>query len=54
MIEARPNAAKAAGRAYGRHRHPAMASASRIIHHRRTRKSWKTSGRRCRIGQRCS
>jgi hypothetical protein len=49
-VEVRRNAAKAAGRAYGRRRCPAMASTSRIVHNRRTRKSWKTSGRRCRIG----
>jgi hypothetical protein len=51
-VEVRRNAAKAAGCAYGRRRCPAMASTSRIIHHRRTRKSRKTSGRRCRIGAR--
>ena len=38
-VEARRNAAKAAGRAYGRNRCPALASASRIAHKRRTRKS---------------
>src|SRR5258708_37718357 len=49
-IEVRRNAAKAAGRTYGRRRCPAMASASRIVLSRRTRKSRKTSGMRCRIG----
>jgi hypothetical protein len=38
-IEVRRNAAKAAGRTYGRRRCPAMASTSRIVHHRRSRKS---------------
>ena len=38
-VEARRNAAKAAGRAYGRHRCPVMASTSRIVHNRRSRKS---------------
>ena len=38
-VEVRRNAAKAAGRAYGRRRCPAMASPSRIVHNRRTRKS---------------
>ena len=38
-IEVRCNAAKAAGRIYGRRRCPAMASTSRIVHNRRTRKS---------------
>jgi hypothetical protein len=38
-VEARRNAAKAAGRAYGRRRCPAMASTSRIVHNRRIRKS---------------
>jgi hypothetical protein len=38
-VEVRRNAAKAAGRAYGRRSCPAMASTSRIVHNRRTRKS---------------
>ncbi len=38
-IEVRRNAAKAAGRTYGRRRCPAMASTSRIVLNRRTRKS---------------
>jgi dihydrofolate reductase len=38
-IEVRRNAAKAAGRAYGRRRCPAMASTSRIVDNRRARKS---------------
>jgi hypothetical protein len=38
-VEVRRNAAKAAGRAYGRRRCPAMASTSRIVHNRRTSKS---------------
>jgi hypothetical protein len=40
-IEVRRNAAKAAGRAHGRRRCPAMASTSRIVLNRRTRKSLK-------------
>src|SRR6266496_5899279 len=40
-IEVRRNAAKAADRAYGRRRCPAMASTSRIVHNRRTRKFLK-------------
>src|SRR6266511_2071024 len=40
-VEARRNAAKAAGRAYGRRRCPAMASTSRIVNNRRTRKFLK-------------
>ncbi|HEX6758351.1 MAG TPA: hypothetical protein VF086_08040 [Propionibacteriaceae bacterium] len=40
-IKVRRNAAKAAGRAYGRRRCPAMALTSRIVHHRRSRKSLK-------------
>jgi hypothetical protein len=38
-VEVRRNAAKAAGRADGRRRCPAMASTSRIVLNRRTRKS---------------
>ena len=38
-VEVRRNAAKAAGRAYGRRRCPAMAPASRVGPSRRTRKS---------------
>ena len=38
-IEVRRDAAKAAGRTYGRRRCPAMASTSRIVLNRRTRKS---------------
>jgi hypothetical protein len=38
-VEVRRNAAKAAGRAYGRRRCAAMASTSRIVLNRRTRKS---------------
>ncbi len=38
-IEVRRNAAKAADRTYGRRRCPAMASTSRIVPNRRTRKS---------------
>jgi hypothetical protein len=38
-IEVRRNAAKAAGRTYGRRRCPAMAPTSRIVLNRRTRKS---------------
>jgi hypothetical protein len=38
-IEVRRNAAKAAGRTYGRRKCPAMASTSRIVLNRRTRKS---------------
>jgi hypothetical protein len=38
-VEMRRNAATAAGRAYGRRRCPAMASTSRIVLNRRTRKS---------------
>jgi hypothetical protein len=38
-VEVRRNAAKAAGRAYGRHRCPVMASTGRIVHNRRSRKS---------------
>jgi|SRR5260370_4018279 len=37
--EVRRNAAKAAGRTYGRRRCPAMASTSRIVLNRRARKS---------------
>jgi hypothetical protein len=37
----RRNAAKAAGDAYGRRRRPVMASTSRIVRNRRTRKSSK-------------
>src|SRR6266700_1074109 len=40
-VEMRRNAAKAAGRTYGRRRCPAMASTSRIVLSRRTRKSSK-------------
>jgi hypothetical protein len=40
-VEVRRNAAKAAGRAYGRRRCPAMASTSRIVYNRCTRKSLK-------------
>src|SRR5258705_3479838 len=40
-VEVRRNAAKAAGRAYGRRRCSAMASTSRIVHHRHTRMSLK-------------
>jgi hypothetical protein len=40
-IEVRRNAAKAAGRTYGRRSCPAMASTSRIVLNRRTRKSLK-------------
>jgi hypothetical protein len=40
-IEVRRNAAKAAGRTYGRRRCPAMASTSRIVLNGRTRKSLK-------------
>jgi hypothetical protein len=40
-VDARRDAAKAAGRAYGRRRCPAMASTSRIVHNRRSRKSLK-------------
>jgi hypothetical protein len=49
-VGVRRNAAKAAGRGYGRRRCPAMAPASRIVLNRRTRKSRKTSGTWCRIG----
>jgi hypothetical protein len=38
-IEVRRNAAKAAGRTYGRRKRPAMASTSRIVLNRHTRKS---------------
>jgi hypothetical protein len=38
-VEVRRNAAKAAVRGYGRRSCPAMASPSRIVHNRRTRKS---------------
>jgi hypothetical protein len=38
-VEARRNAAKAAGRAYSWRRRSVMASASRIVHNRRSRKS---------------
>ena len=40
-IEVRRNAAKAAGRTYGQRRCPAMASTSRIVLNRRTRKFLK-------------
>jgi hypothetical protein len=40
-VEVRRDAAKAAGRAHGRRRCPAMASTSRIAHDRRTGKSLK-------------
>jgi len=53
-IEVRRDAAKAAGRTYGRRRCPAMASTSRIVLNRRTRKLLERhpgggagSGRRC-------
>jgi hypothetical protein len=38
-VEVRRNAAKAAGLAYGERRGPAMASMSRIVHNRRSRKA---------------
>jgi hypothetical protein len=53
-VEVRSNAAKAAGRAYGRCRCPAMASTSRIIHNRRTRSPERHPGGGVGSGQRYS
>ena len=40
-VEVQRNAAKAAGRAYDQRKCPAIASTSRIVHHRRSRKALK-------------
>jgi len=53
-VEVRRNAAKAAGRTYGRRRCPAMASTSRIVLNRRSRSLERNPGGGVGSGQRCS